>query len=46
MRGRSRLSYRQRRRFDLFLVRRLTAGLYFKIVLLTIPDVLFARDVW
>jgi len=46
VRGRSRLSYRQRKRFDLFLVRRLTARLYFKIVLLTIPDLLFAQDAW
>jgi len=42
--GRSRLTYRQRRRFDLFLVRRLSAGLYFRIVALTIPDVLFAKN--
>jgi len=46
VRGRSRLNYRQRKRFDLFLVRRLSAGLYFKIVLLTVPDVLLARDAW
>ena len=46
VRGRGRLSYRQRKRLDLFLVRYLTAGLYFKIVLLTIPDVLFAPNAW
>jgi exopolysaccharide production protein ExoY len=46
VRGRSRLSYRQRKRLDLFLVRRLSGGLYFKIVMLTIPDVLFAKDAW
>jgi exopolysaccharide production protein ExoY len=46
IRGRSRLSYRQRKRFDLFLVRRLSAGLYFRIVALTIPDVLFAKNAW
>jgi exopolysaccharide production protein ExoY len=44
--GRSRLTYRQRRRFDLFLVRRLSVGLYFRIVALTIPDVLFAKNAW
>ena len=44
--GRSRLTYRQRKRFDLFLVRRLSAGLYFRIVALTIPDVLFAKNAW
>jgi exopolysaccharide production protein ExoY len=46
VRGRSRLTYRRRKRFDLFLVRRFSVRLYFKIVLLTIPDVLFARDAW
>jgi exopolysaccharide production protein ExoY len=46
IRGRSRLTYRQRKRFDLFLVRRFSAGLYFRIVALTIPDVLFAKDAW
>ncbi|MGA2879248.1 MAG: sugar transferase [Bryobacteraceae bacterium] len=46
VRGRSRLTYRQRKRFDLFLVRRFSVGLYFRIVMLTIPDVLFARDAW
>lgn len=44
VRGRSRLSYLQRKRFDLFLVRRFSIGLYFRIVLLTIPDLLFARN--
>jgi exopolysaccharide production protein ExoY len=46
VRGRSRLMYRQRKRFDLFLVRRFSVGLYFRIVMLTIPDVLFARNAW
>jgi exopolysaccharide production protein ExoY len=46
IRGRSRLTYRQRKRFDLFLVRRLSFGLYFRIVMLTIPDLLFARNAW
>jgi lipopolysaccharide/colanic/teichoic acid biosynthesis glycosyltransferase len=46
IRGRSRLTYRQRKRFDLFLVRRFSAGMYFRIVALTIPDLLFAKDAW
>jgi exopolysaccharide production protein ExoY len=46
IRGRSRLTYRQRKRFDLFLVRHFSAGLYFRIVALTIPGVLFAKDAW
>jgi exopolysaccharide production protein ExoY len=46
VRGRSRLTYPQRKRFDLFLVRRFSAGLYFRIVMLTIPDVLFGKDAW
>ena len=46
IRGRSRLTYRQRKRFDLFLVRRLSASLYFRIMALTISDLLFAKDAW
>jgi exopolysaccharide production protein ExoY len=46
IRGRSRLTYRQRKRFDLFLVRRHSAGMYFRIMALTIPDLLFAKDAW
>jgi exopolysaccharide production protein ExoY len=46
VRGRSRLTYRRRKRFDLFLVRRFSPGLYFRIVMLTVPDVLFGRDAW
>jgi exopolysaccharide production protein ExoY len=44
VRGRSRLTYGQRKRFDLFLVRRFSLALYLRIVLLTIPDLLFARN--
>lgn len=44
--GRSRLTYRQRKRLDLFLVRHLSAGLYFRILALTIPDVLSAKNAW
>ena len=46
VRGRSRLTYARRKRFDLFLVRRFSSGLYFRIVMLTIPDVLFGRNAW
>ncbi len=46
VRGRSHLTYRQRKRFDLFLVRRFSIGLYVWIIGLTIPDVLFGKDAW
>jgi exopolysaccharide production protein ExoY len=46
IRGRSRLTYRQRKRFDLFLVRRFSIGMYFRIVVLTIPELLFAKNAW
>jgi exopolysaccharide production protein ExoY len=46
IRGRSRLTYRQRKRFDLFLVRRYSVGLYLRIVARTVPDLLFAKDAW
>ena len=46
VRGRSRLTYQQRKRFDLFLVRRFSVGLYLRIVLLTLPDLFFARNAW
>jgi exopolysaccharide production protein ExoY len=44
--GRSRLSYPQRRRLDLFLVRRFSAGLYLSILLRTIPGVFSGRNAW
>ncbi len=44
IRGRSRLTYRQRKRFDVFLVRHFSVGVYLRIVALTIPDLLFGRD--
>jgi exopolysaccharide production protein ExoY len=46
IRGRSRLTYRQRKRFDLFLVRRFSAALYFRILAETIPDVIRGRNAW
>lgn len=44
IRGRSSLSYRQRRRLDLFLVRRWSFQLYCFILLATIPKVLMGKD--
>jgi len=46
VRGRSRLTYRQRKRLDLFLVHRFSIGLYCRIIALTIPDLVFARNAW
>jgi exopolysaccharide production protein ExoY len=46
VRGRSRLTYSQRKRFDLFLVRHFSGSLYFRIVMLTVPDLLFGRNAW
>jgi lipopolysaccharide/colanic/teichoic acid biosynthesis glycosyltransferase len=46
VRGRSRLSYRQRRRLDLFLVRRLSLRLYLFIVISTLPRVVLGKDSW
>jgi lipopolysaccharide/colanic/teichoic acid biosynthesis glycosyltransferase len=44
IRGRSRLSYARRKRLDLLLVRRVSASLYFHILLRSIPSVLTGRD--
>jgi lipopolysaccharide/colanic/teichoic acid biosynthesis glycosyltransferase len=44
--GRSRLTYAQRKRLDLFFVRRASPGLYFRILLRTIPRVLAGKDSW
>jgi exopolysaccharide production protein ExoY len=44
--GRNRLSYRRRRRLDVFLVRHFSTRLYFMILLRTIPSVLFGRNAW
>jgi exopolysaccharide production protein ExoY len=46
VRGRSRLSYRRRRRLDLFLVRRWSLRLYLFIVISTLPKVLLGQDAW
>lgn len=45
-RGRSRLSYHQRKRFDLFLARHKTARLCADILWRTVPCVLSGRDAW
>jgi lipopolysaccharide/colanic/teichoic acid biosynthesis glycosyltransferase len=44
--GRSRLSYRQRRRLDLFLVGHASYGLYLRILAKTLPAVLKGRDAY
>jgi len=44
--GRSRLTYSQRRRFDLFLVRHRSFRLYLAILLRTLPEVLAGRNSW
>ena len=46
VRGRGRLTYGQRRRLDLFLVRHYCAGLYFRVLLETIGCVITGRDAW
>jgi lipopolysaccharide/colanic/teichoic acid biosynthesis glycosyltransferase len=46
IRGRNNLTYRQRRRFDLFLVRNWSFRLYAGILLATIPSVLTGKDAW
>lgn len=46
VRGRSRLSYARRKRFDLMLVRRASAGLYLGILLRSFAAVLSGRDAY
>lgn len=46
IKGRSRLTYLQRRRLDLFLVHKWSLGLYVKIFFATIPTVLAGKDAW
>jgi lipopolysaccharide/colanic/teichoic acid biosynthesis glycosyltransferase len=46
VKGRSRLSYAQRRRLDLFMVRKWSLGLYIRILLATVPTVLAGKDAW
>jgi exopolysaccharide production protein ExoY len=42
--GRSRLTYQQRRRLDLLLIRRWSLGLYLRILIETVPTVLSGKD--
>ncbi len=44
--GRSRLSYAQRRRLDLFMIRKWSVPLYCRILLKTIPRVIVGKDAW
>ena len=46
IKGRSRLTYSQRRRLDLFLIRHWSPGLYLKVLLATIPRTLTGKDAW
>lgn len=46
VRGRSRLSYDRRKRLDLILVRRASAGLYLHILLCSVRDVFNGEDAW
>jgi len=45
-RGRNRLTYRQRRRLDLFLARHYCLLLYMRILGQTVPRVIAGRDAW
>ncbi len=44
--GRSRLTYPQRKRLDLFMIRKWSAALYLKILMTTVPRVLGGKDAW
>jgi lipopolysaccharide/colanic/teichoic acid biosynthesis glycosyltransferase len=44
--GRSRLTYSQRRRLDLFMIRRWSFRLYLRILVVTVPKVLAGKDAW
>lgn len=44
--GRSRLSYRQRRRLDLFMVRKWSLSLYLRILAATLPTIVAGKDAW
>lgn len=46
IRGRSSLNYRQRRKLDLFLVRKTSVRLYLSILLATLPRVIAGKDAW
>ena len=46
IKGRSRLSYAQRRRLDLFLLEHWSFSLYIFVLVATIPRVLSGQDAW
>jgi exopolysaccharide production protein ExoY len=46
IRGRSRLNYRQRRRLDVFLIRKWSLALYFRIIFATLPNVISGKNAW
>jgi lipopolysaccharide/colanic/teichoic acid biosynthesis glycosyltransferase len=46
IRGRSRLTYEQRRDLDLALVRNRSLKLYFQILLWTLPEIWSGRNAW
>lgn len=46
IRGRSRLSYAQRRKLDLFMLRKWSIGLYLRILVESIPTVLAGKNAW
>jgi lipopolysaccharide/colanic/teichoic acid biosynthesis glycosyltransferase len=46
VRGRSRLNYRQRRRLDLFMLRKWSVRLYLTILIRTVPKALLGTDAW
>lgn len=46
VKGRSRLTYRQRRRLDLFMIQHRSIRLYSSILISTIPRVVLGRDAW
>ena len=46
IKGRSLLSYRQRRRLDLFMIRKWSIGLYLHILASTVPNVIAGRNAW
>lgn len=46
IKGRSRLSYTQRRRLDLFMLNNWSLGLYLSVLAATVPRVLTGQDAW
>jgi len=46
IRGRSNLNYRQRRRLDMFMLKKWSLPLYIAIVIASVPKVLTGKDAW